>query len=252
MSHFVYTNEDLMRKMWQSLDFSAAGESLKNGFVESVGELMEGISSIPEKAESIIMQPVRAQARRFLVVHGEYLRSSAVQHRIPYELLAGIIFTEMTYNVTPLWIDDYASLARGVVKESISVGPGQMHTKNLIRWGHEESKWELGWRLHTDVHFALDASSRLIHELIVKYRRAQIEGIREACDSFVEGVMKGLFGNRYVLRNPDSGSYAGHLSNYVLKTERLEREAWPDIALLYNGGDKYKRKFIENLEILRF
>lgn len=38
------------------------------------------------------------------------------------------------------------------------------------------------------------------------------------------------------------------ISEDMMETEQFEKEAWPDIAKKYNGGDDYKNAFIENNE----
>jgi len=233
MRHFIYTNHDLMRKMWQSLDVVFMGKS--------------AWKAAKEEVKSIIHEPVWEQARTFQDVHGQYIRQSASSHRIPHQLLAAIIFTEMTYDPHPLWLDDYVSLARLAIEKSTSVGPGQMNVSHLQRWGFEGSKWELGWRLHTDVHFAIDASARLLNELVIEYRKRQIKDIELE-------VTRMIRGRSY--SPPGWKSYEPKTLSYV-RTQNIERDAWPTIAQWYNGGPgattniKYRRKFEESLRALR-
>ncbi len=235
MGCFVHTNCDLIRKAWESLDIPDKSKA--------------AWKAVKKEVVSIIHKPVWEQARAFQDVHGQYMKQSASSHRIPRQLLAAIIFTEMTHDPTPLWLDDYISLSMAPFHESISTGPGAMHTKHLKRWGYEGENFELGLKLHTDVHLAIDASARLLREEILNYRKKKIKNI--------ELEFTRLFRGRHYVP-PGWKSYTPELLHYSGDTRNIEREAWPAIAQMYNGGEyatgniEYRRKFENSLKALGY
>lgn len=249
MSAFRNTNYDLMQKMWRSIDLEYIAQIMKDDAGKKLNALKKDVS---KKVISIIHEPVWTQAHKFQVVHGQYIKQSASAHEIPYQLLGGILFTEMTFNFTPLWFDDALSLGKLAVSSSSSVGPGQMNTDNLKKWGHKENKWGLGWKLNTDMNFAIDASAIHIHERVVIYQKRQLN---ETAKNIELEIIRVVCGRNYT--PPNWNNYKPDTGNQRTDTRNLEREAWPTIASWYNGKIdtkkvEFKNKFIKNLSILGY
>lgn len=228
--HFTSQNSNLLKRTWKTLDdFADRHLSLKG---------------IKEKAESVIFLPVREQSMVFLMFNEKYIVVHAYRHKIPYQLLSAIIFTEMTFTPIPYEITSLASFVALVDAPTRSIGPGAMHVKNVQRW-EKDSKWEIGWKLLTDLEYALDASARLIHELAVEY-------IRQEAEKIFNKKMKERFGakNKIPLE-------ASSLPKSMLDTQNLDRSAWPVIAQWYNAGvgktsPRYLDKFTANMRILGY
>lgn len=184
---------------------------------------------------------IQRAAAKFIHEHDRSIERSARRHKIPPDLLRGILFTELTFSFLPLALDDYLSMLTLLKDKSSSVGPGQVDIKHLKRWGIEGNKWELSWKLHSDIEFSIDATARYIHELIVEYRNEQVE-------EYTKEVLHQELGIPWhKMSSTDFENVAEcMISDDILEAERFEKEAWPDIAKKYNGGDEYKDLFIEH------
>ncbi len=211
------------------------------------------------KTYSIIHEPVWRQSRAFQDAHGEYIRIAASAHRIPYQLLAAILFTEMTYDMTPLWIDDYGSMLIMILKESSSFGPGQMNVFHMKRWGFTGNKWELAKRLREDVKVAIDASARLLRELAEEYIRMNFNRFRTEHDKQYdeESMMRLRRGEYTPYEISGYVSITRHGTKNRLSTENIEKDTWPTIAGWYNAGvgkhsNAYRNKFENSLRALGY
>jgi len=241
MKYVVKKSDNKYVKLWLSIDI--------NRLTGKERKLFSG------KTYSIIHEPVWRQSRAFQDAHGEYIRIAASAHRIPYQLLAAILFTEMTYDMTPLWIDDYKSMLFMILKESSSFGPGQMNVFHMKRWGFSGNKWELAKRLREDVKVAIDASARLLRELAETYLSLRVsKKITESSSIEFESYT----GNIWPPMSWPGITYASIPETvYLSVTEKLERSAWPTIAGWYNAGvgkhsNAYRNKFENSLSALGY
>ncbi|GEM_PF-2841199 len=236
-----HKNYEIIKRIWESIDIAAWSKT--------------AWEKTAKTTTSIIHKPAWEQARAFQDTHGQYLKRSASSNKIPHQLLSAIIFTEMTYDPFPLWFDDSLSLLRLFSEESTSVGPGQMNVSHLERWGVEGGKWKLGLRLHNDVDFAIDASARLLFELVSVYQQKRS---KEAAKRLELEIIRMFRGKTYTppgWRNYEPKTQLD--ADRYYKTEDIERDAWPTIAEWYNGDvgtrvPEYRRKFENSLHALGY
>ena len=247
IGYFSHLNSELIQKLWQSIDAVLMAQ-------ETAEIIKREVERAKEKVVSIIHEPVWKQACAFQATYESYMIQSASIHKIPFELLSAIVFTEMTYDFTSLEFDDWASMQKLRIFETTSIGPGQMSIKNLRGWGYDEPKFELSQRLHTDMHFAIDASARLLNELVTTY---QIRKVRKSAKNLELEKMRTFVGKSYYPAewNTYNSSYKPSIAE--LDTENLEREAWPTIAEWYNAGIDgislgYRDKFVNSLRTLSY
>lgn len=163
-------------------------------------------------------------AKKFLLKNRATIKSFAATFKIPVELFAAILYTEMTWSrlgaEESSAISYFKSISLGTKS---SIGPGQVSTEHLMRWNPEMTLEEAAGGLYYRQELALASSARYISELYyeLKTHRLPASPMR---------ILKG--------------------SAVTVFTDK-EKTLWVDVAERYNsktGNTFYRRAFVYSLK----